>query len=421
MTQQSTDAPAAINIAAPVAINEVNKFIIDSKVTPIYPVRYAYANFFEEELSEASEPPELSTLLSATEIKESKGYLIRLLREGWIYIREEDDEANGYFHIFKYEKIKDEEKIVEQFTKYVYKNKRDAQDGLVEDKSKAGEKYPFVFVRKGIKEISIVYTAHALHPNVIDNLNRNFDERELSMQRVNLVADSHEHAVKANTENFQKLVEDYKQRQERFLKLKESDNPDIEDLNLDVLTTEQSYDLTAEQIAAQLQRKIPYGETARIIALHDPVGRQIEIAEAHAKLAIWEKNFSASNIYPYTIGSIVNDLNKSTDADMREIMDESIDWAKHKEHWGEMNNQFDQFKDRQKQYSALYLDFMCGHDLTVGSLSMYFSAFFWSEPLSEQETEEELIKICDISADLFLSIVSSVPGKQAMETIISDA
>ncbi|EDM65984.1 hypothetical protein PE36_12152 [Moritella sp. PE36] len=419
MTQQT--------LAAPVAKNDMNKFIIDTKVTPIYPVRYAYANFFEEELSEASEPPTLSTLLdldasdNSGYIKESKGYLVRLLREGWVYIREEDDAANGYFHIFKYEKIESEGQIVEQFTKYLFKNKNNAQDGLVLDDSTKVKSYPFVFVRKGIKEISIIYTAHELHPNIIDNLNSNVDERKLAMQRVDLLADSHEHAVKANADNFKKLIEDYKSRQNRFLRLKESDNPDIKDLNLDVLTTESSYELAAEQIAAKLQRKIPYGETARIIALHDPVGRQIEIAEAHAKLSIWEKNFSASNIYPYTIGSIVNDLNKTDDADMREILGESIAWDKHEKHWGEMNEQYDQFKQRQEQYSALYLDFMCGSELTVGSLSMYFQQFFWSEPLSADDTEAELNKLCSVGADMFMGIVSSAPGKAAMESIITDA
>ncbi|MCJ8351184.1 toxin VasX [Moritella sp.] len=419
MTQQT--------LAAPVAKNDMNKFIIDTKVTPIYPVRYAYANFFEEELSEASEPPTLSTLLdldasdNSGYIKESKGYLVRLLREGWVYIREEDDSANGYFHIFKYEKIQNEGQIVEKFTKYLFKNKNNAQDGLVLDDSTKVKSYPFVFVRKGIKEISIIYTAHELHANVIDNLNSNVNERKLAMQRVDLLADSHEHAVKANADNFNKLIEDYKSRQDRFLRLKESDNPDIKDLNLDVLTTESSYELAAEQIAAKLQRKIPYGETARIIALHDPVGRQIEIAEAHAKLSIWEKNFSASNIYSYTIGSIVNDLNKTDDVDMREILDESIAWDKHEKHWGEMNEQYDQFKQRQEQYSALYLDFMCGSELTVGSLSMYFQHFFWSEPLSADDTEAELNKLCSVGADMFMGIVSSAPGKAAMKSIITDA
>ncbi|QUM89446.1 hypothetical protein HWV03_11870 [Moritella sp. 36] len=419
MTQQT--------IAAPVAKNDINKFIIDTKVTPIYPVRYAYANFFEEELVGASEPPALSTLLDldATDnngyIRESKGYLIRLLREGWVYLREEDDEANGYLHIFKYEKLQNEGQIVEHFTKYLFKNKANAQDGLILDESKKDKSYPFVFVRKGIKEISIIYTAHELHPNVIDNLNRNVDERKLAMQRVDLIAESHEHAVKANPDNFKKLIEDYKSRQDRFLRLKETDNPDIQDLNLDVLTTESSYELVAEQIAAKLQRKIAYGETARIIVLHDPVGRQIEIAEAHAKLSIWEKNFSASNIYPYTIGSIVNDLNKTKDADMRKILDESIAWDKHEKHWGEMNEQYSKFKQRQDQYSALYLDFMCGSELTVGSLSMYFQQFFWSEPLSANDTEAELIKLCTVGAEMFMGIVSSAPGKAAMESIITDA
>ena len=36
--------------ALPMAVNSINKVIVDTEVTPIYPVRYAYANFFEETL-----------------------------------------------------------------------------------------------------------------------------------------------------------------------------------------------------------------------------------------------------------------------------------------------------------------------------------------------------------------------------------
>ncbi|RDH41457.1 toxin VasX [Zooshikella ganghwensis] len=75
-------------------------------MTAIYPVRFAYANFFEESLEKAAEPPSINTMMGASTIADGKGYVIRLLRQGWVYIREEDDSANGHFHIFKYTKQK---------------------------------------------------------------------------------------------------------------------------------------------------------------------------------------------------------------------------------------------------------------------------------------------------------------------------
>ncbi len=52
---------AATNNLA-MAVNKTNKLIVGKKVTPIYPVRYAYANFFEETLSNSATPVELYNL-----------------------------------------------------------------------------------------------------------------------------------------------------------------------------------------------------------------------------------------------------------------------------------------------------------------------------------------------------------------------
>ncbi|MEZ5511993.1 MAG: hypothetical protein R3F47_19225 [Gammaproteobacteria bacterium] len=49
-----------------VALNSLNTLVIPSRVTPIYPVRYAYANF-SETLLLASDPP-LSTMLNAANV-----------------------------------------------------------------------------------------------------------------------------------------------------------------------------------------------------------------------------------------------------------------------------------------------------------------------------------------------------------------
>jgi hypothetical protein len=81
------------NNALPMAVNSINKVIVDTEVTPIYPVRYAYANFFEETLYENALPTDLNTLLHARTIKDGQGYIIRLLREGWVYPGQEHEKS----------------------------------------------------------------------------------------------------------------------------------------------------------------------------------------------------------------------------------------------------------------------------------------------------------------------------------------
>jgi len=294
------------------ALNNINTIRIDANVTPIYPVRYAYANFFEAELAHAQNPPTISTLLNSNNLKDNDGYLLRILREGWVYIREEDDPEKGHFHIFKYEQVASKGSVREKFTKYQFKNKINAQDGLVPDLSRSG--YPFTFVRNGVEEISIVYSEHEFHPKVIDQLNGNEDERKTCMQRVNLEIESDDYAAPATQENLSKLIEDYRDRKNRLLTIDEIDvTEDIKALALDILTSETSYELEAESIALELQQKIDYGETARVIALFDPLGRQKEIAQAHAKLAIWEKEYAATTVYPYTIVSILHSCRETND------------------------------------------------------------------------------------------------------------
>jgi len=429
MTQQT--------IAAPVAKNDINKFIIDTKVTPIYPVRYAYANFFEEELVEAVTPPSLSSMLGSTSINENGGYMLRLLREGWIHIREEDDEINGYWHIFKYEKIIDNNEIRERFTKYLFRNKLNAQDGLILDDSGRNKEYPFVFVRKNIKKVNILFAEHALHGDVIDRLNLGLTEREKVMQLVDLSIDSDEHSIPASADNFNQLIEDYKARQDRFLQVQDNNQPTESSLAIDSLTTEMSYVLTAEQIAAKLQKKVGYQKSAKIIALYDPVGRQSEIVDAHSKLGIWKQDFTSSNMYPYVIGDIVNkmksdnessDISKMSDAekdahaDINESLEENINWDEHGEYWEDIDNKLTLFSDREKQFTSLYSSYMCGPNAAgIGSLSSYINNLFCLDCKVDEESETELQQICQLATSLFTGIPGSASGEQVMNEIIYHA
>ncbi|MDE9590382.1 hypothetical protein, partial [Xenorhabdus bovienii] len=80
---------------------------------------------------------------------------------------------------------------------------------------------------------------------------------------------------------------------------------------IDELTTQLSYEMDAENIAKEIRSKLCYQEKARIVILHDPVGRQKEILEAHDILTEWQQHNAKLNAYPLTIGMYVDSLVKS--------------------------------------------------------------------------------------------------------------
>ncbi|WP_411890993.1 toxin VasX [Yoonia sp. SDW83-1] len=389
----------------------------DSTITPIYPVRYAYANFFEEGLEAPAPPPSLSTLIGARTVAAGNGYVIRLLREGWIYIREESGGTN--FQIFRYTRTDSGGYVSEKFEKYLFTNRINAQGGLTLDRSSGRASYPFVFVAKGVSEVSIAYSEHQWSADVIDRMNGNAATRAKAMQKVNIEAESSDHSVSASKDNLGSLVEDYKRRQDRVLALS---GGDTEGLSLDILTTEASYSLDPSKIAQEIQSKLCYGETAKIVALHDPVGRQKEIVQAHAKLSVWEKDRAALTLYPYMIGQFVQGALDSGVEEVREAAEDNVNLDEHKEFWCEMEEEFDTFKARRASFAALYQAFMFPGSTPalnddVGSLDSYFKYFFAYNP----GDETELRNLADVSAGIFEGLMASDEAKAALEATMEHA
>jgi len=409
--------------------NTGGKVTVNNKagICPIYPVRYAYANFFEQHLSKPTEPPPLPELLSADSISKGSGYIVRLLRQGWVYIREEDDQANGYFHIFKYEQIEHYGDTVERFSKYLFKNRLNAQDGLEQDTfGRAGNKYPYVFVRQNISDISIAYSEHRWSADVIDNLNANADDRRNAMQRVNLTAPQDTHALPATADNLRQLIEDYRLRQHRFFTqqtaVQTSPGNKLEAADLEVLSTANSYVMDADHIAEALVTSARNNHSARIVALHDPVGRQKEIAHAHATLSLWKDAEAAEEQYPYTIGRLVNDLRQSDDDTVKSMVKDCINEQEHSDYWQDKEQRFAQFDQRQAQFAQLYQAFMVGHPQhQPGSLGSHFHYFFATHSTDQPTVEREIKTLCEVCDGLFDGILSSAPGNHAIEAILNDA
>lgn len=381
----------------------------DSTITAIYPVRYGYANLFDDIVAPVGPPP-ISTLLSAGSIAEGQGYVARLLRPGWIYIREEA--GGSAMQIFSYSRTNpDGRSVVESFRKFLFTNGVNAQGGLTQDRSSGREFYPFVFVAKGVSEVSILYTQHELHPNVIDRLNGDADLRRKTMQRVNLQSEGRD-AVKATAQNLSRLVEDYRERRARVFE-------EAAGVSLDILTTEASFEIEPENVARQIRNTECYGESSMLIALHDPVGRQVEIAQTHAKLAMWEQDHAALNLYPYMVGQFVEASRTSGNPDMVKAVNENIDLVAHQTYWVDMQRQFDSFASRRTEIARLYRAFMYPGEQTdeVGSLDRYFRYFF----AENSDDETELQGLLDVAAPIFDGLMASPQGQEMLSALAENA
>ena len=410
--------------ALPMAVNSINKVIVDTEVTPIYPVRYAYANFFEETLHENALPTDLNTLLHARTIKDGQGYIVRLLREGWVYLFDEDNPATDLLHIFKYEKRKSDKGVAtEHFVKYKFKNGVDASQGIEVDTHKKCKlsddgSYGFVFASREAKKVSIVYTEHELAKEVIDKLQSQQSFRRECMQLIDLQKEDGQDFVPATETNLWKLVEDYRERKERFLKFQASTEADQNEISLDVLTTDDSYELDASYISLLINHTLRFSKKSKIVALFDPVGRQKDIALAHAQLCILQQAESAQNIYPYTIGAFVQALRSSKDEVIKEALAENINWQEHGRYWQAMDKRQRTYLARQQEFVDLYSAFMeaAPHQNQVGSLNTYLRSFF-AEPQQDAEQESEFVKVCDIYSDIFSGMLASAPGNKAFEQL----
>ncbi|KMJ45004.1 hypothetical protein AB204_11340 [Xenorhabdus khoisanae] len=412
------------------------KYPCDGNIKPIYPVRYAYVNFFGSDLEKPEAPPDIHTLMSATTLKESKGYAARLMRPGWIYIREEDSmehrpSKTAYFHIFKYEP--NGENQTEKFRKFIYRNKKDARDGVMPESGLNGEGYPFLFVAKDVSNISIAYSEHLWHPDVIARINGDLELRKKTMQFINLDDDNQPHAIEANEANFTKLIQDYKTRKEQFaaakakIDAKNFGDLDLASLRIDELTTQLSYEMDADKIALEIRSKLCYQEKSRIVILHDPVGRQKEILEAHRILTAWQQYSAKLNAYPLTIGMYVECLIKSRmpPAEYLKVVG-AINRKDVNEHWPLIKKEYKEFERRQETFSNIFKAFASEKSVTaqVGSLDNYFKYFFSVHNDKEMIQEidiQEIDTFVDLITDIFDDLQHPTVSEKMLEELISQS
>ncbi|MCT8349939.1 hypothetical protein LGZ99_22760 [Photorhabdus temperata] len=415
---------------------EVDNYVqpCDCDIKPIYPVRYAYVNFFGKELEKPAAPPDIHTLMFSSSIEKTQGYAARLLRPGWIYIKEEapltarSSKARGLLHIFKYcvseKEVNGKKQRVEKFKKYRFLNRKDASEGLIPEPGIRGEGHPFLFVAKDVINISIAYSEHPWHSSVLDKMNDSLELRQKTMQFINLEQEQSPFAVKASVKYFRKLIVDYKIRQEQFADIKAIMEKDINELDLatvriDALTTQESYEMDADTIIREMNGYLHLHEQARIVILHDPVGRQRDIAEAYSILHLWQQSYNAANIYPLTIGFYVERLKATKNPELKKKIDDSINQDRWDNDWPKLKKTTQDFEVRQAMLMKLFEAFADNPELSyqVGGLQNYFHYFFSlqdEKETREEEDAQEFQFFSEILSGLLGNLQSSLPGQQVL-------
>ncbi|GAB7225438.1 hypothetical protein VoSk93_46590 [Vibrio owensii] len=399
-------------------MNEVAGVI--ENVIPIYPVRYGYANFFDE-LMPAQAPPSMLEMSGATGLKDTGGYLLRLLREGWLYIKEESEEETAPFHIFKYAQTQTPTGVIEKFEKYYFTNEENAQEGLTLDTSSGSTFYPFAFVTPKAKKISIVYSEHEWSAAIIDNMNSDEELRKKAMQQVDLTAPQTDFSQAATQDNLSALVEDYRRSDEKWLALE--NNSQANPMGLDVFTTENNHYLSPLGIVETMQKSHSEKKDGTLVALFDPVGRQSDIAFVLSMLFGIEQSDQASEMYPKTIGEFILQLNhgSSDDAQIQAAINENIDVAALTEFYQQSREKSEALSALRVEYLELFSAFAYRDlaDGAIGSLDGYLELFFDSQ--SAVEPFKELQKLNATMSAMFGSLGATKEGHNAVVSMINAA
>ncbi|WP_338152566.1 toxin VasX, partial [Vibrio lentus] len=414
--------PAVVNTTQSVDtvepyMNEVAGVI--ENVIPIYPVRYGYANFFDE-LMPAQAPPSMLEISGASGLKDTGGYLLRLLREGWLYIKEESEEDTAPFHIFKYAQTQTPTGVIEKFEKYYFTNEENAQEGLTLDTSSGSTFYPFAFVTPKAKKISIVYSEHEWSAAIIDNMNNDEELRKKAMQQVDLSSTQTEFSQEATQDNLNALVEDYRSNEDKWLAI-ESSTPKKH--GLDMMTTHPSYHLSSEGVVESMKKSHSVHKEGVLVTLFDPVGRQADLAYALTVMTGYQKMREPETVYPRTIGDIVKGFLNHPNSDIQSIAKENLDEASLDSFFQDLKVEDREYEKRREALLDLYSMFAYKDmaDGSIGSLDNYLKMYFDIESDTLKEPEKEVEKLTLIAASIFDGNGATEEGQAALIDMINHA
>ncbi|WP_283126851.1 toxin VasX [Providencia stuartii] len=329
-------------------------------IRPVYPVRYAYMNYFTMDLVEPQSPPPIQTLLTATSQEEAKGYAARVLREGWVYVKEEEplktrgsQPSKGiliFKHILNEMEGQDIAGVQEIFCEYEWDNHAREYREKKQDCPPQG----FLPIKKDVKKISLLFSDIPLSQTVLTKLNKNIEFRQKVMQSIDLDSED-TYTLELTEENLSALVEDYKPKEQQFARYHNGvDFDDGYSYQLSYATTQQSYFIDPIKKNNTFKACYGKGEKGTLVILHDPVGRQKDILDIYSFLVTYLKSFFESYEYPITIGNYIEALLKNDSDDIRKTVSESINKAEWESDWADIKYTIAAVNARKAQILSLY-------------------------------------------------------------------
>ncbi|OCQ50498.1 hypothetical protein Ppb6_04273 [Photorhabdus australis subsp. thailandensis] len=184
--------------------------------------------------------------------------------------------------------------------------------------------------------------------------------------------------------------------------------------------------MDADVIIKNINEYLHLNEQSRIVILHDPVGRQRDIAEAYSILNLWQQSYHASNIYPLTIGFYVEKLKATKNPELKKKIDDSIHQDRWNNDWPKLKETTKDFEVRQAKLMKLFEAFADNPDLSyqVGRLKNYFHYFFSLQDEKETQEEEDALEsqfFSEILSGLLGNLQSSLPGQQILAKLAAKA
>lgn len=426
---------------------------------PVYPVRYAYSNLFGDENARAAVPPSVSALMTASSMAETKGFSVRLLRPGWVYVFEEGQfptrvNTKGQLLIFKH--------IVRYYDDgYAYtdddltpeaqtaKEAGDAEEGFIPYLRCASDKtlqeqscqYPYLPIKKDVINALFLFSDVPLSDYVLNKIETDESYRHAFMQKINVVDfSSNPHALELNEEHIEHLVEEYKAESEQFSVFTEHTKAIGHSLPKEYfshIATLGSATKTTDSLLNQVEQLLDYEEKSCLAVLYDPVGCQKDILSLYTFVTTAYAMFQNHWEYPNKIGRHLSSLEtqfksgdmKNTEQGQKllEKFNKHIDVEGWKTYWPQIDAGYQEFETLQSNIIQLYSDFLTNPDVSQrnGGIKHYIDhAFLIKEQYMKgdfwhHEFFDELITYCELHGLLFTPLNSSPSGRKALDLLFS--
>ncbi|MCC8366873.1 hypothetical protein J8V57_11345 [Xenorhabdus sp. PB61.4] len=415
----------------------------DANIRPIYPVRYAYMNFFGDELLSAQLPPPISAFIDPYDDSLSasvlRGYSIRMPRAGWIYVKEEGpiktrgSQRDGKLLIFKFSPeivtLEGKRGMVTKYTKYEQKAGSSAWEEIHPASGTAGLGYPFLAIDKDVTKISIVYSEVKLSKSILKKMDNDKVFRRNAMQFVDLDSEQSDYAIDAKQEHFDGLVEDFKDPERQFQTYKKQlSDPALQSADLGDISIDGSFFMNSDMEMRYIDSLIcpHYKDKAKIVVLNDPVGYQRDILMAYMLLSAWQINYAATYIHPISIGQFVEQMEKSKDEKIKKYFKDYISQENWRTWWPKLNAPISETTAKLKKIVSLYKVFFEKNYLSdqKGGLAHYFNYFFSVTKKKDVITESdarEFSVFCSLFSELIGPLSYSEIGIRRIEQLLGGA